>query len=45
MKASVSKNVGMYPLSFTNKAFCESLLLKLCLVMFYPLSKPDVHKT
>ena len=45
MKASASKNLGMCRLSFTNERFCESLLLKLCLLMFCPLSKPDVHIT
>ena len=45
MKASVSKNLRMCPFSFTNEGFCESLLLKLCLVMFCPLSKPGMHIT
>ena len=45
MKASASKNLGMCRLSFTNERFCESLLLKLCLLIFCPLSKPDVHIT
>ena len=44
-KTSVSKNLGTSPLSFNNKAFCESLLLKLCLIVFYPLSTTDVYIT
>ena len=44
-KTSVSKKLGMCSLSFTNKAFCESLLLKFYFVMFYPLSTTDLHVT
>ena len=40
-KMSVLKKLGMYPLSFTNKEFCESLLLKffwLCFALCEQLS-------
>ena len=44
-KTSVSKNFGMCPLSFDNNTFCESLLLKFCLVMFHSSWATDVDIT
>ena len=34
MEKHVSKSLGIYPLSIANKTFCESLLLKVCFVVF-----------
>ena len=34
MEKHVSKNLGIYPLSIANKAFCEPLLFKVCFVVF-----------